>query len=255
MRKTTILAAIAATLALNLAPATATAPGLATPLAPTAGTTSGSPVALVSTPAAAMTPAATLQAALASSAALPRVTPGQELEDFTGWLSRSENRAEALAFIGHLEANGVGNVVPVWQLMRTSSSFRECGASGFEVAPRDKWDHIVTTLKFVQQDVVPAVGPVQVVSGYRNEQLNRCSAGAPRSAHRMFFALDMVPVNASVSRGDLVRGVCAAHARDGRGFNTGLGFYNGVRFHVDSNGFRKWGADGRGATSPCVSYS
>jgi len=24
-----------------------------------------------------------------------------------------------------------------------------------------------------------------------------------------------------------------------------------MRFHVDSNGFRRWGADGRGATSPC----
>jgi hypothetical protein len=32
----------------------------------------------------------------------------------------------------------------------------------------------------------------------------------------------------------------------------GLGFYAGNRFHVDSKGFRRWGADGKGATSPCV---
>ena len=49
----------------------------------------------------------------------------------------------------------------------------------------------------------------------------------------------------------MIRQICAAHARDGRAYNTGLGFYNGERFHVDSNGFRRWGADGRGATSPC----
>jgi hypothetical protein len=50
----------------------------------------------------------------------------------------------------------------------------------------------------------------------------------------------------------MIRSVCAAHARDGREYNTGLGFYTGRRFHVDSSGFRKWGADGKGASSPCV---
>ena len=40
---------------------------------------------------------------------------------------------------------------------------------------------------------------------------------------------------------------------DGRAYRTGLGFYTGMPFHVDSNGFRRWGADGRGATSPCGS--
>jgi uncharacterized protein YcbK (DUF882 family) len=96
------------------------------------------------------------------------------------------------------------------------------------------------------------VGDVQAVSGYRNAQLNSCSNGAPASAHRLFFALDLMPVDEDVSRGELVRKVCAAHARDGRAFKTGLGFYNGVRFHIDSNGFRKWGPNGSGATSPCV---
>jgi hypothetical protein len=68
---------------------------------------------------------------------------------------------------------------------------------------------------------------VQAVSGYRNESLNSCSNGAPASAHRMFFALDLMPVDEDVSRGELVSKVCAAHARDGRAFKTGLGFYNG----------------------------
>ena len=50
----------------------------------------------------------------------------------------------------------------------------------------------------------------------------------------------------------MIRGVCRAHAQDGRAYNAGLGFYSGRRFHVDSNGYRKWGPDGRGASSPCV---
>jgi hypothetical protein len=182
--------------------------------------------------------------------------PGQSKSDYYAWLARSPAHQEAVrAFRAKLKASGVEQVVPVWQLVRTSSSWRQCSADRFEVAPRDKWDNIVTTLKFIERDVVPSIGPVQAVSGYRNASLNACSAGAPASAHRMFFALDLMPVDAKVGRGELIRDVCTAHARDGRSFATGLGFYNGVRFHVDSNGFRRWGPDGRGASSPCATYS
>ena len=121
------------------------------------------------------------------------------------------------------------------------------------IASRSRRARSGSTLRFVRDEVVPALGRVEAVSGYRNEHLNRCSAGAPQSAHRNFFALDLAPVNPAVTRARMIRQICGAHARDGRAYNTGLGFYNGERFHVDSNGFRKWGADGRGATSPCVS--
>jgi hypothetical protein len=180
------------------------------------------------------------------------LAPGQSKADYYAWLARApENRARVLAFRDHLAAQGLEDVVPVWQLIRTSSSWRQCAAERFEVAPRDKWDHIATTLRFVRDEVVPAVGEVEALSGYRNEALNRCSAGAPQSAHRLFFALDLTPLEPDVTRVGMIRSICAAHARDGRTYNTGLGFYNGMRFHVDSNGFRRWGADGRGATSPC----
>jgi hypothetical protein len=145
--------------------------------------------------------------------------------------------------------------VPLWQLVRTSSSWRECGAEPFEAPPADKWDHIVTTLKFVRDEVEPAVGQVEPLSAYRNEKLNSCSDGAPKSAHREFFALDLTPVDAKVDRADIIRSVCAAHARDGRAYDAGLGFYSGRRFHVDSSGYRKWGPNGKGATSPCVSQA
>ena len=181
------------------------------------------------------------------------LAPGQTAADYNAWLRASPvHRAEVAAFRDHLMREGVEGIVPLWQLVRTSSSWRDCGAEPFEVAPADKWEHIVQTLKFVRDEVVPAVGRVEALSAYRNESLNRCSAGAPKSAHRMFFALDLTPVNASLSRETMIRSVCAAHARDGRAYDTGLGFYSGRRFHVDSSGFRKWGPDGSGATSPCI---
>ena len=180
------------------------------------------------------------------------MAPGQSRADYYAWLARDPaHQRQVQAFRDHLASQGLAEVVPVWQLIRTSSSWRACNAARFEVAPPEKWQHITTTLRFVRDEVVPAVGPVEAVSGYRNEQLNRCSAGAPQSAHRHFFALDLAPVNPAVQRTAMVRRICAAHARDGRAYNTGLGFYTGMRFHVDSNGYRKWGANGSSATSPC----
>lgn len=182
--------------------------------------------------------------------------PGQSRADYYAWLARDPaHRAQVQAFRDHLAGQGLEEVVPVWQLIRTSSSWRQCSADRFEVAPRDKWDHISATLRFVRDEVVPAVGEVEALSGYRNEHLNRCSAGAPQSAHRLFFAIDLTPVAPQVTRAAMIRAICAAHATDGRAYNTGLGFYSGLRFHVDSNGFRRWGADGRGATSPCATGS
>jgi hypothetical protein len=181
------------------------------------------------------------------------LAPGQSARDFQAWLDRSPaNRAGLTAFRAHLVAEGVDKVVPLWQLVRTSSSWRSCGAEPFEAPPADKWGHIIKTLRFVRDKVEPAVGDVEPLSVYRNEKLNACSAGAPKSAHRELFAMDLTPVNKAVARADMIRSVCAAHARDGRAYDAGLGFYSGKRFHVDSSGYRKWGPNGKGATSPCV---
>ena len=195
----------------------------------------------------------TVTPTVAAADAAHSPAPGQSLADYHAWLARApENRAAVRAFRSYLAGQGVAEIIPVWQLIRTSSSWRECDAERFEVAPSDKWDNMVETLKFVRDEVRPAVGEVEALSVYRNETLNRCSNGAPASAHRMFFALDLTPVSKDVSRAGMISRVCAAHNRSGRTYNAGLGFYSGLRFHVDSHGFRKWGADGRGASSPCV---
>ena len=53
-------------------------------------------------------------------------------------------------------------------------------AERFEVAPREKWEHITTTLRFVRDEVVPVLGDVEAVSGYRTARLKRRPARAPR---------------------------------------------------------------------------
>ena len=184
------------------------------------------------------------------------LAPGQTAQDFEAWANRTPANVQSLgAFRDYLAAQGLETVVPMWQLIRTSSSWRECGAQPFEVPPPDKWGRIVKTLRFVRDDVIPRVGEVETLSAYRNGELNACSNGAPKSAHREFFALDLTPVNKALDRSAMIQSVCEAHARDGQSYSVGLGFYTGRRFHVDSSGFRRWGANGKGATSPCVNYA
>jgi hypothetical protein len=236
--------------ALPVLPAAASAP-LAAPVEPTVAP---EPVQPAVAPAPVQSaPAAAAPTPSHSHSVKSAAAPGQDFADYNAWLARSSaNRDAVRAFRTYLADRGLADVIPVWQLIRTSSSWRDCGADRFEVAPRDKWENITTTLRFVRDEVEPAVGKVEALSVYRNETLNRCSNGAPASAHRLFFALDLKPVSDDVSRPGMISRVCAAHRRSGSTYNAGLGFYSGMRFHVDSHGFRKWGADGRGATSPCA---
>jgi hypothetical protein len=193
-----------------------------------------------------------LAAFVASPSFAASLPEGQTKADYLAWLARDPGaRAEVLSFKSFLEAADVDDVVPTWQLVRTASKWRECDGPRFEVAPITEWTHISETLGFVKAHVEPVIGDVEAVSGFRNAGLNKCSGGARESAHRHFFALDLVPANDGLSRAAMIRSICKIHDFRGQQYDVGLGFYTGNRFHVDSKGFRRWGANGKGATSPC----
>jgi hypothetical protein len=177
---------------------------------------------------------------------------GQGRADYLAWLARDPGaRAQVLSFKQFLAMQGVEDVVPTWQLVRTASMWRECSGPRFEVAPASAWQHIAGTLRFVKNHVRPVIGEVEALSGYRGEALNQCSGGAKQSAHRHFFALDLTPVE-EMPRAAMIRSICKIHDFRGEDYDIGLGFYTGSRFHVDSKGYRRWGPNGRGETSPCV---
>lgn len=192
-----------------------------------------------------------LLCALATAAPAQSTAEGQSEADYHAWLAKNPAaRAQVIAFKQFLEMEDVERVLPTWQLVRTASMWRTCGGPRFEVAPFTAWNHIAGTLRFVAEHVEPVIGEVEALSGYRNPELNRCSGGARESAHRHFHALDLTPLR-PIGREGMIRSLCAIHGFRGKGYDIGLGFYGGLRFHVDSKGFRKWGGDGRGASSPC----
>lgn len=199
--------------------------------------------------------AAVFALAFAAPAAAQEKAEGQGHADYLAWLAKSPAaRAQVLGFKAFLDMKKVDEVVPTWQLLRTASKWRECSGPRFEVAPFTEWQHIAETLQFIDKHVEPVIGDVQALSGYRNPDLNQCSGGAKASAHRHFFALDLTPVR-QIGRKEMIRSLCSIHNWRGSGYDIGLGFYSGMRFHVDSKGFRKWGSNGRGETSPCVTMA
>jgi hypothetical protein len=119
------------------------------------------------------------------------------------------------------------------------------------VPPISEWANVVQTLRYIRDFVVPAVGPVEPVSAYRNPLLNACAGGAPQSSHQHFQAVDLVPLQ-PIARDVLMRRLCSAHLRRGSPYQVGLGFYAFLRFHIDTMRFRKWGAAASSETASCA---
>lgn len=179
------------------------------------------------------------------------VTAGQDEPGYRSWYLSSPTRSTLVAsFNDYLRTYQVSGVVPTWQLLRTASMWHRCGAQPFEVPPAAEWPNIVQTLRYVRDFVVPAIGPVEAVSAYRNPLLNACAGGVPGSAHQHYQAIDLVPLR-QTTREQLMETLCDVHLRRGNPYQVGLGFYAFLRFHVDSMRFRKWGMSETPDRSPC----
>jgi hypothetical protein len=169
---------------------------------------------------------------------------------FAKWQQYGTHKAQAAALQSYLTQNGVGNVLPIRQLLRSDTQWRKCGAEPFAVPPKDQWSHIIPTLKVIRDAVQPLLGPVEALSVFRGPAINRCIRGASQSMHLRFHAIDMRPVRA-VTRAQLIQKLCKLHAEKGKVLNMGLGIYRGTRFHIDTAGYRRWGQDHHAASSPC----
>jgi len=208
------------------------------------------PLVLIATAAAAQpapvtqpSPAQPMQATAPWDPAAPYITVSQDEPGYRRWYLAAPWRApQVKSFNDYLVANQVGGILPTWQLLRTATSWKDCGQQPFEVPPADEWPNMVQTLRYIRDYVVPAVGPVEPVSVYRNPALNVCAGGAPESAHKLDSAVDLVPLRPT-DRVTLMRTLCGVHSEHGAAYNAGLGFYAYLRFHIDSTKYRRWNMD------------
>ena len=171
------------------------------------------------------------------------ITAGQDEPGYRSWYMALPSRpSQVKAFNEYLSTYEVAGIVPTWQLFRTATAWQRCAGQPFEIPPTSEWPNIVQTLRYVRDYVIPAVGPVEPVSGYRNPVLNVCAGGAPESAHKHYSAIDLVPLR-QTTREQLMQTLCTAHGRRGPAYGVGLGFYAFLRFHVDTTKYRRWNMD------------
>lgn len=159
--------------------------------------------------------------------------------DLQHWLSVPDHATELTAFDTWLFTQGVGGIVPTTDLWRQGTDWRALAQPPFAVPPRDLWPGIVPTLVVLRDEVIPLVGPVEVVSGFRTFRYNQLAGGAPGSRHRWFEALDVLP-RAPWPRRVLHHRLVGWWRTDGPGAQVGLGLYEHTRFHVDTWRHRTW---------------
>lgn len=177
------------------------------------------------------------------------VTAGQDEPGYRAWVVAAPYRSMYVrAFNDYLVAHGVGGVAPTWQLLRTATDWQRCNNQPFEVPPTTAWPNIVAALRFIGAFIEPVIGQVEPVSVYRNPYLNVCAGGARTSTHLTAGAVDMVPLR-PITREALMLALCRIQLDKGSWNSIGLGFYRGLRFHIDSRKAREWGTAGpRGGT-------
>jgi hypothetical protein len=158
---------------------------------------------------------------------------------FERWLAAEGRTVEYHRFERRLREAGVEHVVPAWQLWRQGTDWRDVGHPAFAVPPEAAWSAMVPTLRVLRDEVVPLVGPVEVVSGFRTDAYNAAAGGAPGSRHRWFEAIDVVPTRAW-ARESLHAQLLGFWERQGRDVAMGLGLYQHTRFHVDTWKYRRW---------------
>jgi hypothetical protein len=158
---------------------------------------------------------------------------------FERFVAEGDHSGEYEAFVALLTAEGVADVVPPWHLWRQGTDWRGLDEPAFAVPPREAWPAIVPTLRVIRDDVVPRVGPVEVVSGFRTEVYNARADGAKGSRHKWFEAVDVVPEE-RWERDALHVVLLDLWTTDGPSTKMGLGLYGGTRFHIDTHRHRKW---------------
>ena len=159
--------------------------------------------------------------------------------DFEAFLSHYQAHAEYQELVFFLQSHDAHNIVPVWQLLLQGTDFRKHNLSKYALPDRKHWDSMLDTLVFLKYELIPHIGDVRVLSGFRTPHYNRLAGGAGRSRHLTFSALDLRPI-ADIDRTRLHRILQNRWHTLGEDYNLGLGLYSKQRFHIDTGGHRQW---------------
>ncbi|PMG81340.1 hypothetical protein BCU83_09185 [Vibrio breoganii] len=162
---------------------------------------------------------------------------------FRGWMLMNRAEDKLTVVRDQFIAAGITEVpmktMPLHLVLLQGTNWAMNGTSVFTVPDEKLIPNMVRTVKFIQDHVEPVTGPLVPVSGDRTQYYNQTSGGATKSQHLNFCALDLVPIN-DITREELHKMLWGIYNKAGKENNMGMGLYSGVRFHIDTCGFRNW---------------
>lgn len=158
---------------------------------------------------------------------------------FMAWilLNHAEKQVEEIAKT--FSDSGITRTMPLYLILLQGTDWVMNNTSLFTLPDKKNIPNMINTVKFIQTYIEPEIGIVIPVSGERSSIYNSTAGGAARSKHLSFCALDMVPKE-DINRQDLHKKLKKIHKEHGQKYNVGLGLYSGVRFHIDTCGYRNW---------------
>ncbi|MFA9485919.1 MULTISPECIES: D-Ala-D-Ala carboxypeptidase family metallohydrolase [unclassified Moraxella] len=178
-------------------------------------------------------------------------------EDFETWLrTHPHHQSQVFAYEQYLAAALGGRLPPMHELLTTARSWQSCGYEPYEVPPQELWSSMVPTLRLYDELLTLGILPAdtQIRSVYRNPELNRCAGGAPSSKHMSNGAIDIWVPSFEMGSSQLYQlqeGLCEYWLYQGLEHNFGLGLYATGAIHLDTQGYRKWGAQFSQSHSLC----
>ncbi|GEA50680.1 hypothetical protein VIN01S_14840 [Vibrio inusitatus NBRC 102082] len=162
---------------------------------------------------------------------------------FRGWILMNQAQKPVKEIADQMLASGITEVpmktMPMHLVLLQGTNWAMNGTSVFTLPDNKQVPNMVRTVKFIQEHVEPVLGPLVPVSGDRDQYYNETSGGASRSQHLNFCALDLVPIN-DLSREELHKKLWSIYKSVGKENKMGMGLYSGVRFHIDTCGYRNW---------------
>lgn len=183
--------------------------------------------------------------------------------DYLLWLRNSGNQARVNDYEKYLKEHRVATAVPTYQLLRSARDWQKCGREPYAIPSPELWSNALPTLKIIQYLVdTQVLRDFEVTSVYRDYSLNICAGGAAGSKHVYNSAIDfrLGPEYGASTRDylliqDTKNKLCEFWTKYGQTLNMGLGLYASGQIHIDTQGYRTWGADHTRNTSICQQYS
>ena len=177
---------------------------------------------------------------------------------YNAWIAVGDNLRRVREYEIFLERNGVGNIIPSFELMRTARDWQKCARSQYMIPNRELWNNQISTLRVFKYLVAAKIlTDFEVTSVYRDLPLNQCAGGASSSRHLFNSAIDFrigpaypQPEHFTVIEITKFK-LCQFWAQHGQSLNMGLGLYSSGQIHIDTQGYRTWGPDLSRNSSMC----